>query len=115
MGACGIGIFSLGLPLPATYALTLVLSIVGGFIPTAVLAGAPEYAPTARLAPVANGLMVQGSNLGQVIGPPSVGALAAAVGSWVWSPAILLVAATTGLGLALTLRAMEARRARSAG
>ena len=58
-----------------------------------------------------NGLLVQGSNLGQVIGPPAVGALAAATGSWAAAPVVLAVAACGGIGAALVLRRLERRSA----
>ena len=80
MGLCGLGIFLGALPLAQTYALYLLFSGFGGIIPAAVLGAAPAAAPAPRLVPATNGLLVQGSNLGQVVGPPAVGALAAATG-----------------------------------
>jgi MFS family permease len=109
MALCAVGVFSLGLPLPATYALCLVFSAVGGMIPATVLGGAPAYAPSPRLVPTANGLVVQGSNIGQTAGPPLVGALAAATQSWAWSPLILGAAAAAGIAAGLGLRRCERR------
>ena len=67
-------------------------------------------APSRHLIPTTNGLLVQGSNLGQVIGAPPVGALAAAIG-WQWAPLLTVPAA---LGAAL-LAAVLRRRGESAG
>jgi MFS family permease len=53
---------------------------------------------------------MQGSNLGQSLGPPAVAKLAAATGSWRWSPVVLLAAALVGGALALLLRRLERRR-----
>jgi cyanate permease len=109
MALCGIGIFSLGLPLWPAYALALLLAGGGGLLPATVLGAVPVLAPAPRLIPATNGLLVQGSNLGQVIGPPAVGALAAATGTWQAAPAVLVAAALGGLGAALMLRRLEAR------
>jgi len=52
---------------------------------------------------------LEGSNLGQVIGPPAIAALAARAGDWTWSPLVLGAAAGLGVLLALRLRALEPR------
>jgi cyanate permease len=107
MGLCGIGIFSLGLTLWPAYALALLFAAGGGMLPATVLGAVPVLAPTPRLVPATNGLLVQGSNLGQVIGPPAVGALAAATGGWQSAPIVLAAAALGGAGAALVLRRLE--------
>lgn len=107
MALCALGIYSAGLPLWARYALCVVLSLVGGGIPSSVLGAAPAHAPSKHLVATTNGLIMQGSNLGQSIGPPTVAAIAAAAGGWQWSPAVLLTAAAVGAALALALRALE--------
>ena len=107
MGFCGIGIFSLGLPLWPSYALALVFATGGGMLPATVLGAVPALVPAPRLVPAANGLLVQGSNLGQVIGPPAVGALAAATGGWQEVSLVLAAAALAAIGAALVLRRVE--------
>jgi cyanate permease len=107
MGICGIGIFSLGLPLWPSYALALLFATGGGMLPATVLGAVPALVPAPRLVPAANGLLVQGSNLGQVIGPPAVGALAAATGGWQEVPLVLGAAALAAIGAALVLRRVE--------
>ena len=89
------------------YAACLMFSFVGGLLPTSALGGAAALAPEPRLVPVANGLVVQGSNIGQVIGPPALAALAAIVGGWQMSPVIFLVSGSIGVGAALLLRRVE--------
>jgi MFS family permease len=101
-----LGIFLLPLPLWASFLLYLSFAIFGGMLPASVFGAVPMLAPAPHLVPATNGLVVQGSNLGQVIGPPAIGALAAAWG-WQWSPLLLAPAAAGGLFLALRLRRRE--------
>lgn len=107
MGLCGLGIFSLGLSLWPAYALALIFAAGGGMLPATVLGAVPALAPAPRLVPATNGLLVQGSNLGQVIGPPAVGALAAATGGWQATPIVLAGAALAAVAAALVLRRLE--------
>ena len=74
-----------------------------------VLAAGPVLAPSPRHVATTNGLIMQGSNLGQVIGPPAIAALAARAGDWTWSPLVLGTAAGLGILLALRLRELENR------
>lgn len=111
MGACSLAIHAGGLALAPRYALCVVLSVLGGILPAAVLGAVPALAPSRGLAAASNGLVMQGSNLGQMIGPPAVAALAAATGGWTWSPLVLLAASAAGVALALRLRGLEARAA----
>ena len=114
MALCAIGIYSDALPLAARYVLTVLFSTVGGMLPATVLGWAPATAPTPRHAPTANGLLVQGSHLGQMLGPPALAALAVASGDWSWSPGVLVASAAVGITCALALRRMERRRADAA-
>lgn len=69
MGSAALGIFAAAPPLWASYALYLAFSGLGGLLPASVFNAVPALAPSHHLVPVTNGLVVQGSNLGQVIGP----------------------------------------------
>lgn len=89
------------------YAACLAFSFVGGLLPTSALGGAAALAPERRLIPIANGLVVQGSNIGQVIGPPAVAALAAWAGGWQMSPLIFIAAGSVGVAAAVLLRRIE--------
>ena len=110
MALCALGIYQTGLPLWLRYGLCVLLSFIGGLIPASVFGAAPMLAPSPRLVATTNGLVMQGSNLGQVVGPPAVAALAAASGGWHWSPAVLVASAGLGAGLALILRTLEHHR-----
>ncbi|ESJ25070.1 MFS transporter, partial [Cupriavidus sp. HPC(L)] len=103
MGLAELGIF---LPLfndVPTFLLCLLFSAVGGLIPATLLSSASIVAPTAGLLPVVIGLLMQGSNLGQVVGPVTVGA---AIGAWGWHAAAAVVA-LSALAAMLLARGMR--------
>jgi len=90
MGAAALGIFLSPFGNVATYALCLIFSGVGGLVPATLIASAPAVAPRVALAPIVIGLLMQGSGLGQVVGPMTVGA---AIDAYGWPAAALLVGA----------------------
>ncbi|WP_404436304.1 hypothetical protein [Stutzerimonas chloritidismutans] len=103
MGLSGIGIF-LGLfPAMPTFLLCLLFSAIGGLTPATLLASAPLLAPHASLVPIAVGLIMQGSNLGQLVGPVAVGSATAAYG-WSAAGAVVLISATATCFIAARLR-----------
>lgn len=110
MGLSAIGIFLGLLPDKATLVLCVLFSMVGGIIPATLLSSAPVLAPAAALTPVVVGLLMQGSNLGQVVGPVAVGSVIEALG---WPSAAGLVGGAALLAslTALGLRGPLARKA----
>ncbi|WP_455360193.1 MFS transporter [Streptomyces sp. SYSU K21746] len=104
MGASAAAIYADGLHLAWRYASVLVLSLAGGLIPAALIGAAPRLAPSPRATATTVGAVMQGSTLGQVAGPPVLAGVAAAVGGWGASPAVLGAAALIALGLGLALR-----------
>lgn len=103
MGLCGIGIFLGLLPDTATFLLCVLFAGAGGLIPAILLASAPLAAPATRLMPVVVGLMMQGSNLGQVVGPVAIGGVIEVLG-WPSAAALVGVAALLAMLTALGLR-----------
>jgi len=103
MGGAGVGAFLPGLPDAVVLALCLLFSAAAGIVPATLLASAPVAAPAAGQVPVVLGLIVQGSNLGQILGPAIVGDAIEAHG---WSSAayVVAIAATTAAILAVTFR-----------
>jgi DHA1 family inner membrane transport protein len=69
-----VGVFLLPLPLPTFYLCVLLFSSVGGLVPSAVMGTAPFHTPS--LLGATNGLLVQGSKVGIVVGPPLRGLIA---------------------------------------
>jgi predicted MFS family arabinose efflux permease len=92
MGFAGIGIFLQVFGGTPTLALCILFSGVGGLIPATLISSAPLVASSAALAPMVIGLVMQGSNLGQVIGPVAVGG-ATGIYGWAAAAGIVLIAA----------------------
>ncbi|WP_207478411.1 MFS transporter [Arenibaculum pallidiluteum] len=110
MGLCALGIF---LPLLGTgpvFLLCLLFSAIGGLIPATLLSSAPLLAPSGHLVAMVVGLMMQGSNLGQLVGPVAVGGVIGAYG-WPAAAGAVGVAAALAIVAALALGAAFRRRA----
>jgi MFS family permease len=82
MGACGVASLLSLIPDWLRYACCLGLSFVGGAIPAAVLTSPQQYARSAGQVGSLQGLIMQGSNIGQLIAPPAVAAVVSASGYW---------------------------------
>lgn len=100
MGGAGVGIFEPALADEAVLALCLLFSTVAGLVPATLLASAPIAAPVAAQAPVVIGLIVQGNNLGQILGPTAVGNVIDAHG---WGAAAYVVAGASLCAAAVAL------------
>lgn len=103
MGVMGLVIFLPLLPNIAVFAACVVFSGFGGLIPAIIMGGIPTLTPSARLTPVSFGLVMQGNNLGQLIGPVTVGSVVAAMG---WNAVAVFIAcgAVALVLLAIALR-----------
>jgi MFS family permease len=110
MGACSLGIYSSVLPFSARYGAALLFSLVGGLLPASVLGGAPVYAPGPNQVATTNGLIMQGGQFGQIIGPPVLALVVSGGGGWNSAPWLLGGAAAAGIALSFVLAALEARR-----
>jgi sugar phosphate permease len=75
------------------YAACLLFSLVGGLVPMAVLSGVPVHARTREHIGTTNGLVMQSAQVGQVVGPLLVAAIAARLGWQASLPAMLAFAA----------------------
>lgn len=103
MGIAALGIFLPLLGEAPVFVLCMVFSGVGGLLPATVIGTAALAAPGPRLVPMAMGLLMLGSNFGQMVGPLVVGGAVDALG---WSAAATIVAIAGGVGvlLAFSLR-----------
>lgn len=108
MTLSGIAVFALALPPTLVFLLCVVFSGVGGLLPATVLGAAALVAPKPGLGPMTLGLTMQGSNLGQVIGPVAVGGVVDAAG---WPAAAIPVAVAGVLALAVAALLRGAFRA----
>lgn len=104
MGLCSLAIFLGVLTNSLTFLLCIVFCGIGGLIPATLLSTAPIVAGRATLTPVVVGLLMQGSNFGQVIGPVGIGT---AIQNFGWPTAAMIVGAGAILAViaALFLRA----------
>jgi predicted MFS family arabinose efflux permease len=108
MGLAAVGIFLPLLGALPAFVLCLVFSGAGGLLPATLIGTSPLVAPSLRIAPMGMGLLMLGSNLGQMIGPVVVGGAVDARG-WPAAAAIVAVAGVAGVLLALGLRRAMAR------
>jgi predicted MFS family arabinose efflux permease len=109
MAITEIGIFSGLLPDALRLVLALCFGVAGGLIPAAALAAAPVYAPSPALIGAMSGVMVMGTNAGQLFGPPLLAAAREAAGSWDGTLWLLLSFAVAAAILALASRRAERR------
>jgi MFS transporter, DHA1 family, inner membrane transport protein len=106
LGAGAVGIFLSSVPAPLSYALSVGFAFVSGFIPVVVMDAVPRHAPRPDLVGATMGFVMQGNNVGMVIGPAATGFIAATFG---WGAISLFVAgmAVVAGALALNFRARE--------
>jgi predicted MFS family arabinose efflux permease len=110
MGLASFGIFLPYLPDSAAFGLCLLFSTVGGVIPAILLSSASIVAPSAGLAPIVLGLIIQGNNLGQILGPTAIGGVLERFG---WDSAAYIVASAALIAIlvvALSLRRLGAKK-----
>jgi MFS family permease len=115
MGLCGV--VSLAAPLPDAlrYLACLLLSYGGGIIPPAVLSSTQAYARSGAQVASLQGLIMQGSNLGQFVGPLAIAALVSATGSWATGAWVLGLAAACGMACGGVVSRIERRLAPAQG
>jgi cyanate permease len=110
MGLCSLGIYSSGLPFVGRYAACLLFCLIGGLVPASALGAAPLYAPTPQQLATTNGLIMQGGQFGQVVGPPTLAVIVSLGGGWKAAPWLLGGSAAVGVILSFWLAALEAKR-----
>jgi MFS family permease len=84
MAVTATGVFLDLLPPALRLATAFVFSAVSSAIPGALFAAVPVHAPRPGLIGATNGVLMQGSNIGSLLGPPIVAALVSA-GGWTWA------------------------------
>lgn len=106
MALCACGIFLPAFGAWTTFALCVAFSAVGGLLPATLLASAPLVSSAPARVPLTLGLLLQGSNTGQALGPVVVGVLIQhagwpAAGAVVVGAGVLLVVGAGALDRAL--------------
>lgn len=107
MGPLGLAAFAASLPPGMSYTAALALSLVGGFIPAVVLAGVADHAPNLAQVGATNGLLLHGTNLGPLLGPPAFAAVVSGLGGWTAGGISFLIVGTVSLVFALMIRHIE--------
>jgi MFS transporter, DHA1 family, inner membrane transport protein len=93
------------LPIVPRLACALVGVLAGGAVPAAIMLSVPDAAPSPRLMATTQGLVMQGSSIGQLLGPVTVAAAGGVTGS---AQAVALVFAFAVVPLAAA-RSLTAR------
>ena len=99
-----------GLPFAIRLGAAIFLSFIAGTIPACLFAATLIVSPSPSLIGATTGLMMQGSQLGQLVGPVAMAWVVTSMGSWDFAPVTLVVAAILGCFLMLALRRIEARQ-----
>lgn len=82
MALCAAGTYGPWFDTGARIAFAVLFSAIGGLIPGALMAATPVHAPSTGLVGVVNGLMMQGSNIGALTGPPLIAMIVTLAGGW---------------------------------
>ncbi|WP_430334629.1 CynX/NimT family MFS transporter [Rhodococcus sp. ACT016] len=109
MGLAAVVVYAGWAPFALSYCAAVLFALFGGHLPAAVFAAVPSVARGPREMGPVNGLVVQMSNVGSIVGPPSVAAVATHVGGWSMSPLVLSTIAAVCLAAGLTLRTRDRR------
>jgi len=105
IGVSGFAIFAPGLPVLVIAIVTAVTLAISGFIPASLFAAAPRVAPTAALLAVTIGFIMNGSNLGQLVGPATLAAFVQRFG-WENAPFLFIGVTVAGVAISFALRAV---------
>ncbi|MBT5939179.1 MAG: MFS transporter [Rhodospirillaceae bacterium] len=107
MGTTSLFIFPDLLPDLARFGLVLVFSFFGGLQPTALLASVPLHSPSEAQLGATNGVLYQGSQIGQLLGPPVVALVVTYTGTWEQAGWVLFLGTMINLALAQWIRILE--------
>ncbi len=109
MAASGIGIFADAAPDWLRLGACFAFSYLGGVTPPATFTSTHTYARSPSQVASLQGLIMQVSNLGQLIGPPAVAAVVAATGRWGDAIYVMLAAAACGFACGVAMTRYERR------
>lgn len=87
------------LPVPMRIAAAVIFATAGALIPGTIWTFVPELARSPSQAPIFAGMFIQGSGIGQLLGPVLLGGLVDYFGSWQF--AVILTTTASALGIVL--------------
>ena len=111
IGVSGFAIFAPGLPVLAIAIAAATALAITGFIPASIFAAAPRIASSAALLAITIGLIMNGSSLGQLLGPASLAAFVQRFG-WDKAPFLFAGVAVAGIVISLALRSVLEQKAK---
>ncbi len=91
------------------YGSCLLFSCTGGMLPAAILGTSRLHAPDSQRIGTVNGMVIQGSHLGQFAGPPLIAMVVTAQGNWESAQGYMVGCALATLALSWGLRRVERR------
>jgi predicted MFS family arabinose efflux permease len=103
MGAASLGVFSDALPVAVVAGITAASLAITGLIPASIFIATPKLLPQAPVLTLTFGLLMQASNIGQVLGPAALGLWAHHIG-WSSAPVLFGLVALGGIAVAMSLR-----------
>jgi cyanate permease len=111
MAVTGIGIFADAAPDWLRLGSCFAFSYLSGVTPPATFTSTQTYARSPSQVASLQGLIMQVSNLGQLVGPPAVAAVVSATGRWGDAGYVMLAAAACGLVCGVVVTRHERRMA----
>jgi MFS family permease len=102
-----VGVYLRATPLGVRLLLCLAYSFVAGLIPGTLLAAVPFHSPGKAYIGAANGLLMQGSNMGTLLMAPALAAAVSFFGGWQGAPWVLVAAGLIGLSTSVAVGWLE--------
>jgi cyanate permease len=109
MAVTGVGIFAGGVPDSVRLGSCFAFSYLSGVTPPATFTSTQTYARSLSQVASLQGLIIQVSNLGQLVGPPAVAAVVSATGRWGDAIYVMLAAAACGFACGVAATRYERR------
>lgn len=109
LGLLAQGIYAGELSPEVRLLLAGLFSAIGGAIPGVVMAGAATHSPSQEQVATTNGVIVQCTNLGSLVGPPAVAWVSQMSGAFENARWLILASALAGVLIALIIRIVERR------
>jgi len=107
MGISSLFIFPEFLPDFSRFGLILFFSFLGALQPSAILASMPFHSPSKAQLGSTNGIVYQGSQAGNLFGPPIIAWVVTISGTWEYAGWILFTGTLLNLALAQWIRILE--------
>jgi predicted MFS family arabinose efflux permease len=107
MGLTSLLIFPQILPDILRFCLVLVFSFLGALQPSAIMASVPIHSPSNDQLASTNGLVYQGSQFGNLLGPPILALVITQTGTWSYAGWVLFIGTLINLFVSQWIRIIE--------